>query len=367
MTRSGSRHQPVLTGTIATRRCMSVRSPAGREGGRVLSHPQELPLTCAGSRRALAKTGACGQLGSRTANRMAVPRALPLGSARALRGQDRAKHTPRRQGGKGLDVFCGIDWAEDHHDIALADRDGKLLAHQRSATTRPAWPGCWNCSPNTATRRTTRSRWRSRLRAGSSWPACAPPGAASTRSTRWRWPATGTGTPSPAEINKGDAAVLANVLRTDLHAHRPLPADSELAQAVAVLAGAQQDAVWNRTSAHNKLRSHLREYFPGFLPRSPPRAAASAPRSARHPRRRPHPGRRGAADPRPAARPAEEGRPRPRHRRRVSPAARSLPAGTDAPAPLVEQAMGRQPRPAPPSRRRLRQRRRPRAGRRGVF
>jgi transposase len=59
--------------------------------------------------------------------------------------------------------------------------------------------------------------------------------------------------------------VLANVLRTDLHAHRPLPADSELAQVIAVLARAQQDAVWERVHAQNKLRSHLREYFPGFL------------------------------------------------------------------------------------------------------
>jgi hypothetical protein len=52
--------------------------------------------------------------------------------------------------------------------------------------------------------------------------------------------------------------VLTNVLRTDLHAHRPLPADSELART-------QQDAVWDRTTAHNKLCSHLREYYPGFL------------------------------------------------------------------------------------------------------
>jgi transposase len=63
----------------------------------------------------------------------------------------------------------------------------------------------------------------------------------------------------------GDAVVLANVLRTDAHAHRPLPADTELAQAIAVLARAQQDAVWARTQAHNRLRSHLREYYPGFL------------------------------------------------------------------------------------------------------
>ena len=63
----------------------------------------------------------------------------------------------------------------------------------------------------------------------------------------------------------GDAVVLANVLRTDMDMHRPLPADSELAQAIAVLARAQQDAVWDRTTAHNRLRSHLREYYPAFL------------------------------------------------------------------------------------------------------
>jgi hypothetical protein len=38
----------------------------------------------------------------------------------------------------------------------------------------------------------------------------------------------------------GDALVLANLLRTDLAAHRPLPADTELTQAIAVLARAQQ-------------------------------------------------------------------------------------------------------------------------------
>ena len=32
-----------------------------------------------------------------------------------------------------------------------------------------------------------------------------------------------------------------------------------------MLARAQQDAVWDRVAAHNKLRSHLRGYYPGFL------------------------------------------------------------------------------------------------------
>ena len=30
-----------------------------------------------------------------------------------------------------MDVYCGIDWAEDHHDIAVVDRDGKLVARRR--------------------------------------------------------------------------------------------------------------------------------------------------------------------------------------------------------------------------------------------
>ena len=30
-----------------------------------------------------------------------------------------------------MDVFCGIDWAEDHHDIALMDAGGQLLARRR--------------------------------------------------------------------------------------------------------------------------------------------------------------------------------------------------------------------------------------------
>ena len=32
-----------------------------------------------------------------------------------------------------------------------------------------------------------------------------------------------------------------------------------------MLARAQQDAAWMRTGAHNKLRSHLREYYPAFF------------------------------------------------------------------------------------------------------
>ncbi|GHE80420.1 hypothetical protein GCM10014715_39830 [Streptomyces spiralis] len=50
-----------------------------------------------------------------------------------------------------------------------------------------------------------------------------------------------------------------------MHAHRPLPDDSDLGRAIAVLARAQQDALWNRQQIANQLRSLLREYYPAAL------------------------------------------------------------------------------------------------------
>jgi len=30
-----------------------------------------------------------------------------------------------------MDMFCGIDWSEDHHDVALVDATGQMLAQRR--------------------------------------------------------------------------------------------------------------------------------------------------------------------------------------------------------------------------------------------
>lgn len=70
---------------------------------------------------------------------------------------------------------------------------------------------------------------------------------------------------SRKKSDPGDALVLANILRTDMHAHRQLPNDTDLARAIAVLARAQQDATWNRQQISNQLRSLLREYYPAAL------------------------------------------------------------------------------------------------------
>ena len=165
-----------------------------------------------------------------------------------------------------MDVFCGIDWAEDHHDIALTDRDGRLLARRRigddaaglaALLSLLAEHGDSAADPVPVAIETPRGLLVACLRAtGRSVYPINPMAVAHYRDRH---------SIAGRKSDHGDAAVLAGILRTDMHAHRPLPAESELAQAIAVLARAQQDAVWDRTCAHNKLRSHLREYFPGFL------------------------------------------------------------------------------------------------------
>ena len=165
-----------------------------------------------------------------------------------------------------MNVFCGIDWAEDHHDIALTDRDGNLLARRRisddaaglaSLLALLAEHGDTTEDLVPVAIETPRGLLVACLRATGRKVYPINPMAVA----RYRDRHSVAGRKS----DHGDSFVLASVLRTDLHAHRPLPADTELAQAIAVLARAQQDAVWDRTTAHNKLRSHLREYFPGFL------------------------------------------------------------------------------------------------------
>jgi Transposase/Transposase IS116/IS110/IS902 family len=70
---------------------------------------------------------------------------------------------------------------------------------------------------------------------------------------------------SGAKSDRGDAKVLADLVRTDRHNHRRIAGDSELVEAVKVLARAHQSAIWSRQRQLNSLRSALREYYPAAL------------------------------------------------------------------------------------------------------
>ena len=233
-----------------------------------------------------------------------------------------------------MDVYCGIDWAEDHHDIAVVDRDGQLLARRRISDDAAglaallallAEHGDTPDDPIPVAIETPRGLLVACLRATGR--QVYPINPMSVARYRDRHSVAGR------KSDHGDSFVLANVLRTDLHAHRPLPADSELAQAIAVLARAQQDAV---LGPHHRAQqaplppARVLPRLPGRLPRP---CRHPAPRGPDHPGRRPHPRRSRDADPHPAPRPAAQSRPQPRHRHRSRPAARRLPRPPDAPAP----------------------------------
>lgn len=70
---------------------------------------------------------------------------------------------------------------------------------------------------------------------------------------------------SGAKSDPGDAATLADLVRTDRHRHRPIAGDSEAGVALKVVARAHQRLIWDRQRQINRLRSTLREFFPGAL------------------------------------------------------------------------------------------------------
>jgi transposase len=163
-------------------------------------------------------------------------------------------------------MSCGIDWAEDHHDVALVDADGALVAKRRISDDAAGFglllqlladAGDNAEDPIPVAIETNRGLLVACLRATGRTVYAINPKAVDRYRDRH--------SVARKKSDAGDALVLAHILRTDRAAHRPLPADSELAQAIAVLARAQQDAVWERTCAHNKLRSLLREYYPAIL------------------------------------------------------------------------------------------------------
>jgi hypothetical protein len=168
--------------------------------------------------------------------------------------------------GRDSVICCGIDWAERHHDVALVDDTGQLLAKRRISDDAAGYRiplemlaeyGDTENEPIPVAIETSRGLLVAVLRAGKRKVfAINPPAAARYRDRHGV---------SRKKSDPGDALVLANILRTDMAMHRPLPADTDLARAIAVLARAQQDTTWSRQQMANQLRSLLREYYPAAL------------------------------------------------------------------------------------------------------
>lgn len=163
-------------------------------------------------------------------------------------------------------IYCGIDWAEGHHDIALVGEHGELVGKRRinedpaglaELTGMLAEAGDSPQKPIPVAIETPRGLLVAALRAAGRPVYPINPLAVA----RYRERTSLSGRKS----DHVDATALANILRTDGHLHRMLPDDSPLARSVTVLARAYQDAVWRRTKLLQELRARLREYYPGFL------------------------------------------------------------------------------------------------------
>jgi transposase len=165
-----------------------------------------------------------------------------------------------------LSLFCGIDWATEHHDVAVVDDDGHVVTRGRVSNdavgfaallTLLAQAGDSAKHPIPVAIETDRGLWVGALRETGRVIYPINPLAASRYRARYAV--------SGAKSDATDAVLLANIIRTDPGAHRPLPADTELAQAIRVLARAQQDAVWARQQIGNQIRDLLKDFYPAAI------------------------------------------------------------------------------------------------------
>ena len=162
-------------------------------------------------------------------------------------------------------IFVGDDWAEAHHDVHVMNEAGDRLASRRlpeglegiGAFHDLMADHCDDPGDVVVGIETDRGLWVAALvAAGYQVYAINPKSVARYRDRHGV---------SGAKSDAGDAKVLADLVRTDRHNHRPVAGDSGLAEAIKVLARAHQSLIWVRNRHTNRLRNALREYYPAAL------------------------------------------------------------------------------------------------------
>src|SRR6476660_5761979 len=162
-------------------------------------------------------------------------------------------------------IFVGDDWSEDHHDVCLMDHTGKRLASRRLPEGLTGIRQLHELIAEHAEEpdqvvigiETDRGLWAGALAAAGYQVYAINPLAVAHYRDRHHV--------SGAKSDASDAKLLAELVRTDRHNHRPIDGDSLDAEAINVLARAHQSLIWARTRHTNAMRSALREYYPAAL------------------------------------------------------------------------------------------------------
>ncbi len=162
-------------------------------------------------------------------------------------------------------IFVGDDWAEDHHDVEVLNENGVSLDRRRLPEGLKGVAQMHellaqheeNPQDVVIGIETDRGLWVASLIAAGYQVFAINPKAASRYRDRH--------TTSGAKSDAGDAKMLADLVRTDRHRHRAVAGDSELAEAIKILARAHQRQIWHRRRQVNALRATLREFYPAAL------------------------------------------------------------------------------------------------------
>ena len=162
-------------------------------------------------------------------------------------------------------IFVGDDWSEDHHDVCLMDQAGKRLASRRLPEGLTGIRQLHELIAEHAVEpdqvvigiETDRGLWAGALAAAGYQVFAVNPLAVARYRDRHHV--------SGGKSDASDAKLLADLVRTDRHNHRPIAGDSLDAEAIKVLARAHQSLIWARTRHTNAMRSALREYYPAAL------------------------------------------------------------------------------------------------------
>ena len=162
-------------------------------------------------------------------------------------------------------IFVGNDWAEGHHDVYLMDEDGTRLGFARLPEGLAGVARFHQMVGEHASEaaevvvgiETDRGLWVGALVAAGYQVYAINPRAVARYRDRHSL--------GGAKSDRGDAKVLADLVRTDRHNHRPVAGDSPESDGIKIMARTHQNLIWARTRHTNQVRNALREYYPAAL------------------------------------------------------------------------------------------------------
>jgi transposase len=173
-------------------------------------------------------------------------------------------------------ICLGLDWAEDHHDIALMTEAGELLTEFRVDDSMAGVERIHGAlaphitEPSEVVIGTESAHGlviQALIAAGYTVYEINPKASSRYRDRHHL---------SGAKSDRGDAKMLADVVRTDRRNHSPYMGNSDLSEGIKVLARAHQSMIHQRQTQLNELRSTLRQYYPALLRAFPDLASPSS-------------------------------------------------------------------------------------------